>query len=162
MGRLALGLGSNLGDRSAYLTQAVSALDTMAEVRVTDISALYETAPWGSVAQPDFLNQCVLLETGRTPQDMLERCLCIETNLGRVRTDRWGPRTLDMDLIAWEGPDITTETLTLPHPRAHIRAFVLIPLLQIAPNMRLHGETVRTHASRLSVQERNAVRRLQL
>lgn len=159
MARVALGLGSNLGGRASNLQYAIEALAALEHVDVVAISSLYETPPWGGIAQQDFLNQCVQIDTALAPQTVLDACLAIETQLGRIRDQKWGPRTLDIDLLVWDGPDISTPTLTLPHPYAHERAFVLVPLIEIAPAMRLNGQPLQAHLERLPTTDRAMVRR---
>jgi 2-amino-4-hydroxy-6-hydroxymethyldihydropteridine diphosphokinase len=131
-----VGLGSNLGDRRAMLCAAVSALDERADIRVdtdTGIASLFETAPIGGAPdQPAYLNSAVRLQTTRTPLDLLEAALSIETSLGRTRQGRWEAREIDIDLLLYEDVVHNDERLTLPHPRLHERRFVLEPLAQIA------------------------------
>jgi 2-amino-4-hydroxy-6-hydroxymethyldihydropteridine diphosphokinase len=141
--RAVLSLGSNLGDRHAHLRDAVGAL----EVAVLAVSGVYETPPWGDPNQPEYLNAVVLVEDARAgPYDWLARARKLEQAAGRVRDPRrqYGPRTLDVDVIAVWTPDgepvISTDSeLTLPHPRAHLRAFVLRPWLDVAPYASLPG-----------------------
>lgn len=143
MAEVALGLGSNLGDRNAHLRGAVRALNARAEIRVTAQSSLWETPPWGVEEQPHFLNACVLLETTLSPIEVLETCLAIERDHGRERSLRWGPRTLDMDVLYYDDVELDGEVLTLPHPRMLLRAFVLAPLAEIAPDKVISGATIR-------------------
>ncbi len=131
-----LSLGANLGDREANLT---SALHRLAEtgVIVRRVSSLYETAPVGGPPQPPYLNLAVEVGTALSPRELLRLCLAIEAELGRVRTEHWGPRTLDIDLLLYEGVTSDGPELTLPHPRLAERQFVLAPLAEIAPDLRL-------------------------
>lgn len=129
--RAVIGLGSNLGDRSAYLKAAVSALSDLPETLLIARAKDYDTAPVDvpeAYTQMRFLNTAVLIETALSPEALLDRLQQIETDLHRVRTVRNGPRTIDLDLIAYQGETRTTERLTLPHPRAKERDFVLLPL----------------------------------
>jgi 2-amino-4-hydroxy-6-hydroxymethyldihydropteridine diphosphokinase len=137
-------LGSNLGDRIEHLQGATRALRATPGLRVTGISSVYETSPVGLVDQPDFLNLVVVTESTLTSMVMLERALAIEDAYARVRTVRWGPRTVDVDLIAVGDRVLNGETLTLPHPRAHERAFVLVPWHEVEPEAELvgHGRIV--------------------
>ena len=119
-------VGSNLGDRLDYLQGATSALRATPGLRIAGISPVYETAPVGLADQPDFLNIVVVTDTTVSSMVLLERALAIEDAYGRVRTVRNGPRTVDVDLIAVGDRRIASEVLTLPHPRAHQRALVLV------------------------------------
>jgi 2-amino-4-hydroxy-6-hydroxymethyldihydropteridine diphosphokinase len=125
-----IGLGSNLGDRAATLCSAVSALAQLGELR--RVSELYETAPVGGPAQGDFLNAAVLIETELTPRELLHRLHDIERRFGRERDVRWGPRTLDLDVL-WFPDAYVDEALVVPHARLIERAFALLPLLDVAP-----------------------------
>lgn len=129
-----LGLGSNVGDRENQLKEAIRLLDEQSGIKVVKVSSFYETEPVGYVDQPDFLNLCVEIQTELSPKAVLERGLAIEQQLHRVRKERWGPRTLDIDILLYGDQIIEEEDLTIPHPRMTERAFVLIPLQEIAPN----------------------------
>jgi 2-amino-4-hydroxy-6-hydroxymethyldihydropteridine diphosphokinase len=133
-----VGLGANLGDREATIASAVRALRRTEGVEVTAASRLLETRPVGPVRQGRFLNGVVRLRTVLPPAALLRRCLAIERDHGRDRSreQRWGPRTLDLDLLLYGQLVIDEPGLTLPHPRMHERAFVLIPLSEIAPQAR--------------------------
>ena len=129
-----LGLGTNLGDREGNMAAALDALEKLPCTRLLAMSNMYETAPFDVVsAQADYLNRCVLLETGLEAQALLGRCLGIETELGRVRTEYHGARTIDIDLLLCQGVECRTETLTLPHPGILQRAFVMVPLSDLFP-----------------------------
>jgi len=130
-----LGLGSNLGDRVEHLQGAVDALSTEAGVRVVAVSPLYETEPVGGPAQDDYLNAVVALETDRSPRQLLAIAQRLEAAAGRVRRERWGPRTLDVDVLLVDDHRIEEPDLTIPHPRLHERAFVLAPLHDLAPEL---------------------------
>jgi len=129
-----VGMGSNIGDRDVLLAQAVERLNAHPEIQVTDMSPLYETDPVGYEDQPPFLNMACRIETSLPPERLLETTLGIERDLGRERTVRWGPRTIDIDMLLYDNTTIRTETLTVPHPRLMERAFVLVPLLDILDN----------------------------
>lgn len=144
-----LGLGGNLGDRRQYLSAAVLALNSEAGLRVEKISSVYETLPVGVVDQPDFYNIVVQVSTTLAARELLACCLAIEKKLGRVRAERWGPRTIDLDVLWYEGATIHEPDLMLPHPRMKERAFVLVPLAEIAPTLLLEGMPVEQLASRL-------------
>ena len=144
-----LGLGGNLGDRRALLAEALTRLAATPEVRIARVSPVYETKAVGIADQPDFLNLVVELETTLTPHALLDHCLAIEHHLGRIRRERWGPRTIDLDVL-WVGDHaFHDERLTLPHPRLHERAFVLAPLAELAPDLIINGDPVRTHLARV-------------
>ncbi|HLR10449.1 MAG TPA: 2-amino-4-hydroxy-6-hydroxymethyldihydropteridine diphosphokinase [Sporosarcina sp.] len=129
-----LSIGSNIGDREQYLREAVEALHTSPNISVIQVSSIYETAPVGYTDQADFLNIAVQLETTLAPEALLDVCQEIEQTLGRERIIRWGPRTVDLDILLYNQDNIEMERLLVPHPRMSERAFVLIPLLEIAPN----------------------------
>jgi 2-amino-4-hydroxy-6-hydroxymethyldihydropteridine diphosphokinase len=129
--RAYVGLGSNLGDRQQYIYDAVETLHRHPAVTVERCSSLYETAPVGLVDQPYFLNMVVVVRTELEPLELLKILLQIELTLGRVRDIRWGPRTIDLDLLIFGHIFIQDERLELPHPRMRERAFVLIPLIEI-------------------------------
>lgn len=137
-----LGLGSNLGDREAMLRSAVAALSAADDVAVAAISPVYETPPWGPVPQGPYLNACVTVETRLSPRALLDLCLAIERRHGRERAVRWGPRTLDIDILDYGGQHLDEPGLALPHPRLSERAFVLVPLADIAPDLVIEGRTV--------------------
>lgn len=139
-----LGLGSNLGDREAMLRAAIAALDATPNVRVTAISSLYETPPWGPVPQGPYLNACIALDTTLSPRELLTLCLTIERDHGRERAIRWGPRTLDLDVLLYGDESIDEVDLHVPHPRMTERAFVLVPLAEIAPGLVISGEPIAT------------------
>jgi 2-amino-4-hydroxy-6-hydroxymethyldihydropteridine diphosphokinase len=132
-----IGLGTNLGDRMATLLMATRRLETLG--RIAGVSSLYETEPVGYLEQPSFLNAVVALDTTLTPADLLGALLGIERDLGRMRSFPNAPRTLDLDLLVIDDMIRDTPDLTLPHPRLHERAFVLVPLAEIAPELMLPG-----------------------
>ena len=135
MSRAVLAVGSNLGDRMGHLQGAIDALAE--QVDIVAVSAVYETAPVGGPDQDDFLNAVVIVETALTALDLLTLCQRVEADHERVREVRWGPRTLDVDIIAMEGEVLDDADLTLPHPRAHERAFVCVPWLDVDPGATL-------------------------
>ena len=139
MTRAVIALGANLGDARAALSGAISALRSTAGVEVLAESSVYSTAPIGGVEQPDYLNSVVLVESSLTPRQLLDRMHEIENTWHRTREVRWGPRTLDLDLIEYQGVTSDDPELTLPHPRAHERAFVLVPWLEADPEAELTG-----------------------
>jgi 2-amino-4-hydroxy-6-hydroxymethyldihydropteridine diphosphokinase len=139
--RAVLSLGSNLGNRLETLQGAVDALEDTPGVRVTAVSPVYETEPWGVEpgSQPSYFNAVVALRTTLPPESLLERGQAIEEAFDRVRDERWGPRTLDVDVVTYADLVSGDPVLTLPHPRAHERAFVLAPWLDIDPEAELPG-----------------------
>jgi 2-amino-4-hydroxy-6-hydroxymethyldihydropteridine diphosphokinase len=130
---VAIALGSNLGDSQAILFSAIDALAQTPGIRVQSKSNWYRTPAVGP-PQPDYLNGCALLQVEIIPELLLEILLKIENNFGRQRNERWGPRTLDLDILLYENRIIETAKLQIPHPRMRERAFVLVPLAEIAPN----------------------------
>ncbi|WP_284342861.1 2-amino-4-hydroxy-6-hydroxymethyldihydropteridine diphosphokinase [Devosia nitrariae] len=128
-----LSLGANIGYPKAQLAEAVQRLDTHPEVTVTSRSSVIITRPWGKTDQPDFANMAVAVETSLKPEPLLDACLAVERDMGRERIEVWGPRLIDIDIIAYDRLEITTERLTVPHPYAHERDFVLVPLREIDP-----------------------------
>jgi len=139
MAQACIGLGSNLGDRQASLEAAVAALRAHPRIRSLRVSRFVVTAPVGKTDQPDFLNGAAVLETDLTARELLELLLAVETRLGRVRAERWGPRVIDLDLLLYGDEIIDEPDLQVPHPRLHERLFVLEPLAEIAPNARHPG-----------------------
>lgn len=140
-----IALGSNMGDRKAYLDGAAAALNELADTEVIKVSSYYETPPYGVTDQADFLNACLKLRTLLTPEELLEELHGIEQAAGRERVIRWGPRTLDLDIIFYDDLVTESEDLCIPHVEMHKRKFVLEPLHEIAPYKRhpVYGETVR-------------------
>jgi len=135
-----VGLGANLGDRRAGLEAALRALEAHPQMRLARVSSLYETAPVGVTGQPDFLNAVAAVETTLAPRPLLDALLHLENLLGRVRTSRWGPRVIDLDLLLYGARTIALPGLDVPHPRLRERAFVLTPLAEIAPDLSLPGD----------------------
>jgi 2-amino-4-hydroxy-6-hydroxymethyldihydropteridine diphosphokinase len=129
MSRAAIGLGANIGDASEAIRAAIAHLEAIGTVVAR--SSLYATPPWGVTEQPPFVNAAALLETTLVPLDLLRALKRIEEGMGRLPTYRWGPRAIDLDILAYEGVEMTTEELTLPHPRLGERAFALVPLAEI-------------------------------
>jgi 2-amino-4-hydroxy-6-hydroxymethyldihydropteridine diphosphokinase len=134
-----LGIGSNLGDRLGSLQAAADLLGSAEGVQVVASSRLYETEPVGGPPQPDFLNAVLEVRSELTARGLLEVCLATERELGRTREVRWGPRTVDVDLLIFDDQVIDEPDLVVPHPRAHERSFVLVPLLELEPDPVLAG-----------------------
>ena len=144
-----LSLGSNIGDRAAHLSMGLEGLMNLPQTRLRAVSALYETEPVGPVAQGPFFNICAEIDTWLTPHALLHGLLAIEVATGRSRRERWGPRTLDIDILVFGDERIEEEELSLPHPRLSDRAFVLMPLADIAPDLVVEGTSVRHRLGRL-------------
>jgi len=132
-----IALGSNLGDRFGYLTQAIILLEGQEKISVINTSSIYETDPVGYTEQDQFLNMVIKVATSLSPVELLDTCLDIELKLGRKREIKWGPRTLDLDILLYNHEIVETEKLTLPHPRMSERAFVILPLLEMDPYIKL-------------------------
>jgi len=155
-----VGLGSNLGDRAAYLLLGLSALSRLPETRLLRLSPVYETDPVGP-PQPPYLNMVAELETALSPKGLLAEMLGIEKALGRERRERWGPRTLDLDLLLYGDLVLEEAGLSVPHPRLHERAFVLVPLLDLLPEGR-HPLLGQSFAELLASLDASSVRPLVL
>jgi 2-amino-4-hydroxy-6-hydroxymethyldihydropteridine diphosphokinase len=132
--RVVVGLGANLGDRLATMRAASREIARLA--RLERASRVYATAPVGGPPQPEFLNAAVLALWEHPPQALLDALIALEVRLGRVRADRWGPRTIDLDILWIDGVVIDTEPLVVPHPRLRERAFAIVPLLELVPDAR--------------------------
>ena len=130
-----LSLGANIGDPPAQLAEAIRRIQAHPAISVVSQSSVLTTKPWGKTDQPDFANQAVAVETSLEPLELLDVILGIELDMGRVRQEVWGPRLIDIDMIAYERVEMTTTRLTLPHPYAHERDFVLVPLGEIAADV---------------------------
>jgi 2-amino-4-hydroxy-6-hydroxymethyldihydropteridine diphosphokinase len=135
-----LGLGSNLGSRELMLSEALCRLHQRQDTDVDAVSALYETDPVGYLEQPSFLNIVCRIETLLSPEALLQAVLDIERRLGRERIVRWGPRTIDIDILLYQNVSFTSDDLCIPHPRLMERAFVLIPLLEVMPATERHWD----------------------
>ncbi|HTO28898.1 MAG TPA: 2-amino-4-hydroxy-6-hydroxymethyldihydropteridine diphosphokinase [Devosia sp.] len=130
-----LSLGANLGNPAAQLADAVRRIGAHPQITIIAQSSVHATKPWGKTDQPDFANMAIGIETTLKPMQLLDVLLDIELAMGRVREEVWGPRVIDIDMIAYEQFEIKSPRLTLPHPYAHERDFVLIPLDEIAPDV---------------------------
>lgn len=134
MNKAFIAMGTNIEPRKQYIDEALSLLEKHEEIKIVQISSIYETEPVGYLEQADFLNLVIEVSTSFTPTDLLEACQAIERKLGRERKIKNGPRTIDLDIIAYGQEEVHTEDLTIPHPRMKDRAFVLVPFNEIAPN----------------------------
>ncbi len=139
MSTVVLGLGSNMGDKLKNLNEAVHAISLLPNTRVTDASGVYITKPVGFAEQDDFFNAVITIETELSPHAVLGACLGIEAAMGRVRVQKNGPRTIDIDVLLYESYFSDSFELTLPHPRIKERAFVMVPLLDLFPSGRAPG-----------------------
>lgn len=137
-----LGLGGNIGDPVRAMADALRALDARPDCRVVAVSRLYRTPPWGKTDQDWFFNACALIGTTLDPEPLLDTCLAIEREMKRERKERWGPRTIDIDVLTFEGVEQTGGRLELPHPRMTGRGFVLMPLNDVAPKLEVQGRAV--------------------
>jgi len=146
-----LALGGNLGDARETLAHAIAALTEGGDIRLLGRSSDYMTPPWGIEDQPPFVNACIAIDTALTPQALLARAQTVERAFGRDRAceQRWGPRKLDIDILTYDDLVLNEPELTLPHPRLFERAFVLVPLAEIAPDLLITGISVRDALARL-------------
>jgi dihydropteroate synthase len=150
--RIVLALGGNVGDKVQSVRRALRAIAAEPGVELTAVSRLYRTPPWGKTDQDWFVNACALGRTSLEPEALLERVKRLEVELGREPTERWGPRVIDIDLIAYDEVALKTERLTLPHPELFNRAFVLVPLTEIAPDLVIGGVRIGEAAARLGAE----------
>jgi 2-amino-4-hydroxy-6-hydroxymethyldihydropteridine diphosphokinase len=134
-----LGLGSNIGDRISNLRGAVRLIGEIEEVKVLKASSVYETEPVGYVDQPNFLNCAIEIDTGLSPKELLKQTSEIEIKLKRIRSIRWGPRTIDIDILVFDDIEVNEPDLEIPHPRICERAFVIEPLLELSPDIEIRG-----------------------
>ena len=151
-----IGLGGNLGDPAKNIQDALTLIGAHEGCRVEAVSSLWRTPPWGKTDQPDFINACAKVATRLEPRAFLALCLQTEQALKRVRSERWGPRSIDIDILFFGFRKIEEEGLVVPHPRIAERAFVLVPLAEIAPELVLEGETIAERAGRI---EREGIKR---
>lgn len=140
--RATLGLGGNIGDPAKAMAEALRELHARDDCRVLAVSRLYRTPPWGKTDQDWFFNACALIETTLAPEALLDTCLGIERDMKRERKERWGPRTIDIDVLTFEGVEQEGGRLELPHPRMTSRGFVLMPLVDVVPSLEVAGRTV--------------------
>jgi len=149
-----IGIGSNIGNRQANIKRALDLLNSNENIEVSAVSSLVETAPVGYTEQPNFINAAAELYTNLTPRELLNTLLAIENQMGRTREVRWGPRVIDLDLLLYNNEHINEDGLQVPHPRIMERAFVLLPLAEIAPELILpDGRTAREAAA--SIRDEN-------
>jgi 2-amino-4-hydroxy-6-hydroxymethyldihydropteridine diphosphokinase len=139
---IGLGFGSNVGDPAANVHRAVEEIEARRIARITARSSLWRTPPWGYTRQDDFANLCVLAETRLRPAELLAAIKTLETDLGRTASVRWGPRVIDIDILFYDDLRSTDTDLTLPHRELFRRAFVLVPLAEIAPDLMIAGRNI--------------------
>lgn len=137
-----IGIGSNVGDKAGNIARAVNLLCRDGAVRLVRASRLYRSAPWGIAEQDWFANAAISVATSVPPHDLLRRCLAVEDEMGRVRQVKWGPRLIDVDVLTYRGETVDDPDLKLPHPYIEQRSFVLVPLLDIAPDVFVRGRSV--------------------
>lgn len=135
-----LSLGGNIGEPVTAMAAALKMLDADAKTTVAAVSSLYRTPPWGKTDQPDFINAAAALDTTLTPRELIELCLASERALKRERRERWGPRIIDIDILTFGDLQVDEPGLQIPHPRMLQRAFVLVPLTEIAPDLIVSGK----------------------
>ncbi len=134
-----IGMGANVGDRLGNFRTALAELASLDATRVVRVSSIYDTTPWGVADQRRFLNAVVELSTGLSPESLLRALNEVEQRCGRVRHERWGPRTLDLDILLYDDRVVETDDLVIPHPRLAQRAFVLVPLAELEPELEVPG-----------------------
>lgn len=144
-----ISLGTNMGDREGFLTKAIKEISQHEEIVVEQVSSIYETDPVGYLEQDPFLNVVIKISTNLTPIQLLEVTQSIEQGLGRKRELRWGPRTIDLDILLYNQENIEVEHLRIPHPRMFERSFVLIPLKEINPSFKVENKLLEDKGVRL-------------
>ncbi|MGZ5889505.1 MAG: 2-amino-4-hydroxy-6-hydroxymethyldihydropteridine diphosphokinase [Hyphomicrobium sp.] len=137
-----IALGSNLGDKTRNIDRAIELLTEPGDIRLVARSRNFATDPWGKLDQDWFVNACIAVKTNLAPRDLLRRCKDIERRMGRVATEKWGPRIIDLDLLIYRDSVLDEPDLVLPHPHIADRAFVLAPLMDIAPDLKIKGRSV--------------------
>lgn len=153
-----LGLGTNMGDRLDYLLKACELIDNNKDIYISKKSKIYETKAWGYTDQADFLNLCIEIKTSLNEYELLNICQEVEQKLNRKRIIRWGPRTIDVDILFFNDKISDDEKLTLPHPRIQDRAFVLIPLLDLNNKLFINGKTIDIYLNSLTKDQRDEVK----
>ena len=138
----AIGLGSNVGDKAGNIARAISLLTAKGDIRLVSPSRIYRSPPWGVITQDAFANACVTVATVLGAHDLLRRCQAVENDMGRVRKKKWGPRIIDVDILTFRDEVIKTPDLVVPHPLIAERAFVLLPLQDVAPGLKIGGKTL--------------------
>ena len=162
MNKAYLGLGTNMGDKQAYLKEACKIISDNPNINIVKISKIYKTKAWGYTNQDDFLNICIEVDTNLSPGELLEVCHEVENKLNRVRVIRWGPRTIDVDILFFNNIISTDENLILPHPRIKERAFVLIPLMDLNKELVIDNKTISYYLSNLEKEELEQVKEVDI
>ena len=150
MVEIGLGLGSNIGDKPANISKALALLEARGVATITAVSSIYKTPPWGYLEQESFANACALAKTSLDPTALLAAVKGIEIDMGREETVRWGPRLIDIDILFYGDAPVATLDLVLPHKELFNRAFVLLPLAEIAPGLKLDGRAIAEAAAALA------------
>lgn len=158
MSKSYLGLGTNIGDRIRYINEALKILNSNPNINITKKSKLYETKAWGYKEQADFLNMCIEIETSLNPYELLNACQRVEKDLNRERKIRWGPRTIDVDILFFNDIILQEENLEIPHPRIKERAFVLIPLIDLNDKLKIDNISINEYLKSLTTEEREEVK----
>jgi 2-amino-4-hydroxy-6-hydroxymethyldihydropteridine diphosphokinase len=153
-----LGLGTNIGNRLNFLNEACKLIEKIPDTTITKKSKIYETKAWGYTDQADFLNLCLEINTNLSPMELLKNCQNIELKLKRERVLRWGPRTIDIDILFYDDIISNDEILTIPHPRIHKRAFVMIPLMDLNENLVINKNTIKEHLQNITQEEMDEVK----
>lgn len=148
-----IGLGSNVGDKAANIAHAVELLTAPGDIRLLRSSKLYRTAPWGVLDQDWFVNACIAIATKLPPHELLARCLGVEETMRRVRERRWGPRVIDLDVLVYRDVTLNEPGLMLPHPRIQERGFVLVPMSDVAPDVKIAGEPIANWLARVDARD---------
>ena len=139
-----IGLGSNMGDKAANIDRAIASLTAKGDVRLVKASPKYRSAPWGVTDQDWFVNAAISVTTELSARELLHRCQAVENEMGRVRRQKWGPRLIDVDILTYRDATIHEPDLVIPHPLIAERAFVLIPLNDVAPETRINGQDLKS------------------
>ena len=160
MHEFVLGFGANLGDRKATISKAMDLLERHSRIRVGRIACFYESAPWGRKQQPAFINTCAIIETDLTSHALLRFCQSVERRLGRIHRFHWGPRTIDIDIVWWSAGEVRSKSLIVPHAQVTNRAFVLLPLKDILPDLSISGRPLDHWIAARPSAELKGVRRL--
>lgn len=158
MNKSYLGLGTNMGDRMNYLAQACELINNHENICIVKKSKIYETKAWGYTDQADFLNLCLEIDTDLDEYELLSVCQEVEQKLNRKRIIRWGPRTIDVDILFFNDKISNDEKLLLPHPRIQDRAFVLIPLMELNSKLLINNKTIDIHLNSLTIDQREEVK----
>lgn len=152
-----IGLGSNIGDKAANLDEAIRRLTAAGDIRLVQRSRTYRSAPWGVTDQDEFANACISVATEIAAGDLLKRCQQVESDMGRVRLKKWGPRVIDIDILTYRDLTIQEPDLIVPHPLIAERNFVLVPLKDVAPNLKVSGVTLDALIARTGTRDLEAI-----